>query len=73
MKVTTIWTLRGMRLTDRTKMVACAVALGACFAIGLPANAAGQRVIFGIAYFLSLPLSAGIGYYQKRAEKEARR
>jgi hypothetical protein len=53
-------------------MILCAVVVGACFAIGMPALFAHQTVVWGICCLVSLPASYGVGQYRTRAERDAR-
>jgi hypothetical protein len=53
-------------------MIACAVVVGACFAIGMPALFAHQNVVWGICCLVSLPASYGVRVYRARADRGSR-
>jgi hypothetical protein len=62
-------TMNRIHLNDRTRMIVCAVLLGACFGIGYPALFNHQMVVWGICALASLPLSRAVGHYHRAARR----
>jgi hypothetical protein len=47
-------------------MIACALVLGACFAVGFPALLREAYVVWGICCLISLPASLYVGRYNRQ-------
>lgn len=58
--------------TNRAKMKACALLVGLCFGIGLPALFSDRWWTFTAAFLVSLPASCGVGFFQRRAADDRR-
>jgi hypothetical protein len=59
--------------SNRVRMILCAVVVGACFAVGLPALFAHHTVVWGVCCLVSLPASYGIRVFGARAERDTPR
>lgn len=58
-------------MSDRTKMIAWAVVVGACFAVGFPVlMTGGSPVVWGVCVLVSLPASYLTGHYNRRTPRK---